>query len=74
MGGYFMKLIDDVCTVIRKKHYSIRTEQAYVEWIKRFIFFHDGRHPGENSVLEKQFRLGRCVTQLSHGLYVLIIA
>ncbi|MCP4625173.1 MAG: integron integrase, partial [bacterium] len=42
-----MKLIDDVCTVIRKKHYSIRTEQAYVDWIKRFIFFHGGRHPSE---------------------------
>ncbi len=31
-----MKLIDQVRTVIRKKHYSYRTEQAYVDWIKRF--------------------------------------
>ena len=30
---------------IRFKHYSIRTEQAYVDWIKRFIYFHDKRHP-----------------------------
>jgi hypothetical protein len=30
---------------IRLKHYSIRTEQAYVEWIKRFILFHGKRHP-----------------------------
>jgi len=26
------------------KHYSIRTEQAYIEWIKRYIFFHNKRH------------------------------
>jgi len=40
-----MKLLDQVRDVIRKKHYSIRTEEAYVEWIKRFIFFHGKRHP-----------------------------
>ena len=33
--------------VIRIKHYSIRTEQAYVDWIKRFILFHGKRHPAE---------------------------
>jgi integron integrase len=41
------KLLDRVRDVIRLKHYSIRTEQAYVDWIKRFIFFHDKRHPQE---------------------------
>ena len=40
-----MKLLDQVRDVIRKKHYSLRTEQAYVDWIKRYIFFHDKRHP-----------------------------
>jgi len=40
-----MKLLDQVRHVIRKKHYSIRTEQAYTDWIKRFILFHDKRHP-----------------------------
>ena len=40
-----MKLIDQVIDVIRKKHYSIRTEEAYVQWIKRFIYFHGKRHP-----------------------------
>jgi hypothetical protein len=30
---------------IRLKHYSIRTERAYVDWIKRFILFHHQRHP-----------------------------
>jgi integron integrase len=39
------KLLDQVRDVIRLKHYSIRTEQSYVDWIKRYIFFHKKRHP-----------------------------
>lgn len=39
------KLLAQVRDIIRRKHYSIRTEQAYVEWIKRFILYHDKRHP-----------------------------
>ncbi len=39
------KLLDQVRETIRVKHYSYRTEQTYVEWIKRFIFFHQKRHP-----------------------------
>ena len=30
---------------MRARHYSRRTEEAYIQWIKRFIFFHDKRHP-----------------------------
>jgi len=41
------KLLDQVHDALRLKHYSIRTEQAYVAWIKRYIFFHDKRHPAE---------------------------
>jgi integron integrase len=41
------KLLDQVREVLRMKHYSLRTEQAYVNWIKRYIFFHDKRHPAE---------------------------
>ena len=41
------KLIDQVRDRLRVKHYSIRTEQVYVDWIKRYIFFHDKRHPKE---------------------------
>ena len=41
------KLLDQVREVIRMKHYSIRTEQSYVDWIKRYIFFHNKRHPAE---------------------------
>jgi hypothetical protein len=40
-----MKLLDQVRHVIRKKHYSIRTEQAYTNWIKKFILFNGKRHP-----------------------------
>lgn len=39
------RLLDQVREVIRLKHYSLRTEQAYIHWIKRFILFHDKRHP-----------------------------
>ncbi len=39
------RLLDQVRDKIRLKHYSIRTEQAYVDWIKRFILFHDKKHP-----------------------------
>lgn len=40
-------LLDQVRDVVRRKHYSYRTEDAYVFWIKRFIFFHRKRHPRE---------------------------
>src|SRR3990172_12706914 len=39
------KLLDQVRDKLRVKHYSIRTEQTYVDWIKRYIFFHGKRHP-----------------------------
>ena len=41
------KLLDQVRNKIRFKHYSLRTEQAYVDWIRRFILFHGKRHPAE---------------------------
>ncbi len=39
------RLLDQVRDRIRFKHYSIRTEQAYTDWIKRFILFHGKLHP-----------------------------
>ncbi|MBI3301777.1 MAG: integron integrase [Deltaproteobacteria bacterium] len=39
------KLLDQVRAVIRTRHYSLRTEEVYVHWIKRFILFHGTRHP-----------------------------
>jgi len=41
------KLLDLVRNRIRARHYSRRTEKAYVHWIKRYIFFHEKRHPAE---------------------------
>jgi site-specific recombinase XerD len=41
------KLLDQVRQAISVRHYSYRTEQTYVAWIKRFIFFHGVRHPAE---------------------------
>lgn len=41
------RLLDQVRELIRIRHYSIRTEHAYVQWIRRFILFHDKRHPRE---------------------------
>jgi integron integrase len=41
------KLLDQVRERIRLKHYSLRTEQAYVHWVKRYIIFHGKRHPAE---------------------------
>lgn len=39
------KILDQVRDAIRVKHYSMRTEEAYVHWIKRFTLFHEKRHP-----------------------------
>ena len=39
--------LDQVRTAIRTRHYSIRTERSYIDWIVRFIRFHGQRHPGE---------------------------
>lgn len=39
------RLLDQVSERCRVKHYSLRTEQAYVQWIRRFILFHGKRHP-----------------------------
>lgn len=39
------KLLDRVRETLRVKHYSIRTEQTYLSWIRRYILFHDKRHP-----------------------------
>lgn len=41
------RLLDRVRLAIRARHYSLRTEEAYVVWIKRYIFFHGKRHPKE---------------------------
>ena len=49
------RLIDQTRNVLRLLHYSIRTEETYIQWIKRFIFFHNKRHPKEMG--EKEIRV-----------------
>ena len=39
------RLLDQVRHLCRLKHHSLRTEQTYVDWIRRFILFHGKRHP-----------------------------
>jgi site-specific recombinase XerD len=46
------KLLDRVRQAIRLKHYSYRTEQTYVSWIKRYILFHNKQHPKDMGVEE----------------------
>ncbi len=46
------KLLDQVRDTVRRKHYAIRTEKTYVDWIKRFILYHDKRHPNEMGARE----------------------
>jgi integron integrase len=46
------KLLDQVRDLIRVKHYSIRTERTYLDWIKRYILFHDKRHPKDMGATE----------------------
>ncbi|MEW5710633.1 MAG: integron integrase [Pseudomonadota bacterium] len=55
------KLLDQVRDRIRRKHYSLRTEEAYVHWIKRFIFFYGKRHPREMGAAE----VGKFLTHLA---------
>src|SRR5262249_15995002 len=46
------KLLDRVRDRVRVLHYSVRTEDAYVQWIKRYILFHGKRHPREMGASE----------------------
>jgi len=41
------KLLDQVREAMRLKHYAYRTEETYVQWIRRYILFHNKRHPKE---------------------------
>jgi len=46
------KLLDQARIALRSRHYSKSTEQTYIHWIKRYIFFHKVRHPAEMSEAE----------------------
>jgi integron integrase len=57
------KLLDQVRDKIRLKHYSYRTEQTYVQWIRRFILFHNKRHPKEMNCAEIEAFLSHLAIQ-----------
>jgi len=46
------KLLERASDAIRIKHYSYKTEKSYINWIKRYILFHNKRHPKEMSSAE----------------------
>jgi integron integrase len=48
------KLLEQVRDAIRARHYSLRTEETYIRWTKRFILFHGKRHPRDMGVQEVQ--------------------
>ena len=58
------KLLDRVRWHLRVKRYSIRTEQAYVDWIRRFILFHKKRHPDQMGHVKASLT---CRSQLRFG-------
>jgi integron integrase len=60
------KLLEQVRQAIQTRHYSPKTEESYVHWIKRFIFFHNKRHPLEMS--EKE--IARFLSNLASELHV----
>ncbi|OOG61875.1 integrase [Rhodanobacter sp. B04] len=57
------RLLDQVRARLRLKHYSLRTEQAYVGWIRRFILANDKRHPRDMGVAEVEGFLSTLATR-----------
>jgi integron integrase len=61
-----VKLLDQVREAIQRRHYSLRTEKAYVQWIKRFIIFHKKRHPVDMGEVE----IGEFLSHLASEAHV----
>lgn len=57
------KLMEQVSQALRTKHYAYRTEQTYVDWIKRYIIFHKKRHPKDMGANEIREFLGHLATE-----------
>jgi hypothetical protein len=49
------QLLNPMRDKLRVKHYAIRTEQSYVDWIKRYIHFHDKTHPNDSGAQGEGF-------------------
>jgi integron integrase len=46
------RLLDQVRQILRLRHYALRTEECYLQWITRFILFHHKRHPRDMNAAE----------------------
>jgi integron integrase len=57
------KLLEQVRTALRLKHYSYKTEQTYVQWIRRYILFHNKRHPKDMGAVEVEAFLSHLAVQ-----------
>lgn len=57
------KLLDQVSDTLRVKHYSLRTEKTYIDWIRRYILFHGKRHPKDMGIAEIQVFLAHLATE-----------
>jgi Phage integrase, N-terminal SAM-like domain len=64
-GSIPPKLLDRVRATMRLNRYSPRTEEAYVDWIKRFIRFHRIRHPQEMGADEVKAFLSHLATEMN---------
>jgi integron integrase len=57
------KLLEQARDILRTKHYSYRTEETYIDWMRRYIVFHHKRHPGEMGAVEIQAFLTHLATE-----------
>jgi integron integrase len=57
------KLLDQMRDTIRTKHYSYRTEETYLDWARRYILFHQKRHPAEMGATEIQAFLAHLASE-----------
>jgi integron integrase len=57
------RLLDQVRTAIRTKHYSYQTEEAYIAWIRQFILFHNKQHPADMSEIDVNVFLNYLATR-----------
>jgi len=62
-GDQAPKLLDRMVGEIRIRHYSLRTEETYVKWARRFILFHGKRHPLEMGAQEVSAFLGHLAAE-----------
>ena len=59
------KLLDRMRAAIRVRHYSLATERTYIGWVKRFIYFHQKRHPADMGAAEVEVFLSALATELN---------